>query len=229
MSKKSKQREEAKETLNFVIDDIVREITEEHLPKLPQMTDMAEIQEKYRPYEYTIDLAITEIYPVFRRADITASIQKKYSNKSYESFREYWNEARQKITDDNIHIGLRALHATEIFRNMSEYYGNDTQNPDVKSTAKALQEIVKRYITFAEKNKEKNITSLDAKQIDIQTEKLKKAKHIHVQSLYETLFLNTRIIGQIVEHEKNGKFRQGVPFQIKLNWDDKTDLKVMYD
>jgi len=229
MSKKSKQREEDKKTLNFVIDDIVREITEEYLPKLPQMTDMAEIQEKYRPEEYTIDLAITEVHPLFSRADITATIQKKDSDKSYESFKEYWSKAKQGVINDTIPTGLRAFYTVEIFRNLAEYYGNDLQNLDVKATSKALQEIVKRFISFAEKNNEKNITTLDAKQIDIKTEKLKTIKNLCVQSLYETLFLNKRTISQLVEHDKNGKFQQGIPFQIKLNWDDKTDLKVMYD
>jgi len=183
---KNSNREQAKETLNFVINEIVREITEERLPKLPEPTDMAEIQAKYWPEEYEIRLTIKALrkLPEHSIADIEAVIQKNKSSELYESFESYWSQAKQKITDDNIPIGLRILNTTEIFRNLAEYYGKDWLNPELAHTAKGMEEITKRLIKFIERQDQREIiASSDLKPTTIQPEELKSKQNISVKSL----------------------------------------------
>ncbi|MBD3362051.1 hypothetical protein GF358_04655 [Candidatus Woesearchaeota archaeon] len=220
----TEQRDEDKNTLNFVIDEILKEITSDLLPKLPKIADMAEIQEKYIPNKYEIELNVNKVKPHqrFNTARITARISKKSSDKGYDHFEEYWQEAKTKIADNSTPIELRALHVTEVFRNLAEYYGNDLQNPEIKQIGKSLQEIVKRLLGFSKKHDDKQITVLDTSKIGILPEELTNKKAIYVLNLYKNLINDPKIISMLVNHEVQGKFKQ-TPFIIK------TEARVCYD
>ncbi|MBN1645188.1 hypothetical protein JW851_04100 [Candidatus Woesearchaeota archaeon] len=221
-----KELKEEKETLNFVLEEIAREITEEHLPKLPRLSDFTETIEKYRPSVYKMNLTLSKLTDCAHGrkfyATATANITKQKSEKEYKNFKEYWNDIKKGLLDENKTHGQKAFLCIEIFRNLLEYYGNDISI--INKTADALQEIAKRFIKFKRRHNPENMEIIFPDEVTIKCEYLSQAKRIYLSNLYETFFLDKKTLRKIVDHDREGKFEQNIPIEIKTNvraWYDK--------
>ena len=200
MNEYQERRKQEKETLDFVIKDILEQATKIDLPKLPSLIDFAEnTNNKYVPKKYQItDFSIKNEIGCGEKyeAEICVTITKTDSSETYNSFFDYWTYAADKINNIDTSTGKRALLATELFRNFLEFYGNDSQNKDINKIIKSLHEIVTRLIRFNKVHDEDTITSI----------KLPGNKTAFVKNLYENLFANKKNIILLSKHDTQGKF-----------------------
>jgi len=215
MNEYREKKEQDKKVLDFVINDILDQAKTD-LAKLPSLTDFAEnINKKYIPKTYQItNFSINNEVGCGQKceAEIYATIAKTDSNEIYGSFFDYWNDTADKIKNSHASTGKRALFATELFRNLLEFYGNDAQNKDIHKIIKSLHEIVTRLIRFNKAHDEDTITSIE----------LPGKKTVIVKNLYENLFANKENITLLSKHDVQGRFDK------KEYLDLKTKVQVQY-
>lgn len=190
-----------KETLDFVITDLVRQITEEEMPKIPLLSDHAEeTANKYKPIEYIINqLVLSRVIGSGKNYDatITAYVSKRAVSNTFDSFHDYWNNKKNQIINSEAHTGQRALAIADVFTNLTKYFGNDVQNKYVKILAKHLHEMLQRLINFSKTHNEINMTITDVIDED-------QSKQVIIKNLYERIFSKENI-KKLIESERNGE------------------------
>jgi len=201
MNAYKEQLRKEKETLDFVITDLVRQITEEEMPQIPLLSDHAEeTANQYRPIEYFIDkIMFSRVIGSGNNydADVIAQVSTRKLQNIFDSFSDYWDTKKRQINNSELHTGQRALAIADVFTNLTKYFGNDLKNKYIKTLAKPLHEMLQRILNFSKTHDETNMTMTDA--IEEGQE-----KQVIIKNLYERIF-NKENIQKLIETERNGE------------------------
>ena len=186
-------REEARSLLNSALETIIDEISNE--PSL--LSD----SEECFPSKYIIHI-------IGQEQGLIANLIKIKTGKKYNSFQQYFNNAKKVITDLDAHLGRKALKAHEILYNFLNHSGFKLLKPETKGTVMLMEEILTRISRY-NKNFPGKIRKVHEETIDSETIITDPREEAY------DLFLNPRTMAQLKKYERRTYTK---PLKIIQKW-----------